>query len=128
MKGLVEVLARSLVDDPAPVEVHEQKTGGDAIYRLKVGRDDLGKVIGKKGRTAKAFRTLLSAAGAKQNLRVSLEIVEPEGSRRGPGDGIAPAGAATDEGPTAPPAAAEPSGDQPSNEDGSRDQSSDGDG
>ncbi|OGQ18187.1 MAG: hypothetical protein A2138_15185, partial [Deltaproteobacteria bacterium RBG_16_71_12] len=83
MKGLVEVLARSLVDNPAPVEVAEQRTEGDAVYRLKVGKDDLGKVIGKKGRTAKAFRTLLSAAGAKQNLRVSLEIVEPEGSRRG---------------------------------------------
>lgn len=85
MKGLVEVLARSLVDNPTPVEVSEQRTDGDAVYRLKVGRDDLGKVIGKKGRTAKAFRTLLSAAGAKQNLRVALEIVEPEGSRRGGG-------------------------------------------
>ncbi|MCC7112127.1 MAG: KH domain-containing protein [Deltaproteobacteria bacterium] len=85
MKGLVEVLARSLVDNPAPVEVAEQLSGDDAIFRLKVGKDDLGKVIGKKGRTAKAFRTLLSAAGAKQNLRVTLEIVEPEGSRRGGG-------------------------------------------
>lgn len=85
MKGLVEVLARSLVDNPTPVEVSEQRSDGDAVYRLKVGRDDLGKVIGKKGRTAKAFRTLLSAAGAKQNLRVALEIVEPEGSRRGGG-------------------------------------------
>jgi predicted RNA-binding protein YlqC (UPF0109 family) len=46
VKGLVEVLARSLVDNPAPVEVSEQRTDGDAVYRLKVGRDDLGKVIG----------------------------------------------------------------------------------
>jgi len=83
VKGLVEVLARSLVDNPAPVEVTEQLNGGEATYRLKVGRDDLGKVIGKKGRTAKAFRSLLSAAAAKQNLRVTLEIVEPEGPRRG---------------------------------------------
>jgi predicted RNA-binding protein YlqC (UPF0109 family) len=78
MKGLVEYLAKALVDNPAPVEVFEAGTAGDAVFRLKVARDDLGKVIGKKGRTAKAFRTLLSAAGAKQNLRVTLEILEPE--------------------------------------------------
>jgi len=81
MKGLVEYLAKALVDNPAPVEVFEAGANpGDAVYRLKVARDDLGKVIGKKGRTAKAFRTLLSAAGAKQNLRVTLEILEPEGA------------------------------------------------
>jgi predicted RNA-binding protein YlqC (UPF0109 family) len=80
MKGLVEYLAKALVDNPAPVEVFEAGTPEDAIYRLKVGRDDLGKVIGKKGRTAKAFRTLLAAAGAKQNTRVTLEILEPEGA------------------------------------------------
>ena len=82
MKPLVDYLARALVDDPAPVEVEEVLEGEDAIYKLKVGQDDLGKVIGKKGRTAKALRTLLAAAGAKQNLRVSLEIVEPEDGRR----------------------------------------------
>jgi predicted RNA-binding protein YlqC (UPF0109 family) len=81
LKGLVEYLAKALVDNPAPVEVFEAQGGGplDAIFRLKVARDDLGKVIGKKGRTAKAFRTLLAAAGAKQNARVTLEILEPEG-------------------------------------------------
>jgi predicted RNA-binding protein YlqC (UPF0109 family) len=78
VKGLVEYLARALVDNPEPVEVFEVGTPEDQIYRLKVGRDDLGKVIGKKGRTAKALRTLLAAAGAKQNSRVTLEIVEPE--------------------------------------------------
>ncbi len=81
MKGLVEVLAKALVDNPAPVEVFEAGTPEDAVYRLKVARDDLGKVIGKKGRTAKAFRTLLAAAGAKQNVRVTLEILEPEGAQ-----------------------------------------------
>lgn len=81
MKGLVEYLARALVDNPAPVEVFDATTNpDDAIFRLKVAREDLGKVIGKKGRTAKAFRTLLAAAGAKQNSRVTLEILEPEGS------------------------------------------------
>ncbi len=79
MRGLVEVVAKALVDNPAPVDVVQSGTETEQIYRLKVARDDLGKVIGKKGRTAKAFRTLLSAAGAKQNARVSLEILEPEG-------------------------------------------------
>jgi hypothetical protein len=51
------------------------------VFRLRVAREDLGKVIGKKGRTAKAFRTLLAAAGAKQQVRVSLEILEPEGQK-----------------------------------------------
>lgn len=77
MKELVEYLARALVDDPAPVEVYESGTPDDMLFRLKVGRDDLGKVIGKKGRTAKALRTLLAAAAAKQNARVTLEIIEP---------------------------------------------------
>ena len=85
MKGLVEYLAKALVDNPAPVEVFQVREvrdagGSDAIFRLKVAREDLGKVIGKKGRTAKAFRTLLAAAGAKQNTRVTLEILEPEGA------------------------------------------------
>jgi predicted RNA-binding protein YlqC (UPF0109 family) len=78
MKGLVETLAKALVDNPAPVEVFEAGSASDAIFRLKVEREDLGKVIGKKGRTAKAFRTLLAAAGAKQNMRVTLEILEPD--------------------------------------------------
>ena len=79
MKGLVEVVAKALVDNPAPVEVTVGGTAEDPIYRLKVAREDLGKVIGKKGRTAKAFRTLLAAAGAKQNVRTTLEILEPDG-------------------------------------------------
>lgn len=88
MKGLVEYLAKALVDNPTPVEVFEAQpapssadasAAREAIFRLKVAREDLGKVIGKKGRTAKAFRTLLAAAGAKQSTRVTLEILEPLG-------------------------------------------------
>lgn len=96
MKELVEYLARALVDDPAPVEVYESGSADDMIFRLKVGRDDLGKVIGKKGRTAKALRTLLAAAAAKQNARVTLEIIEPGREDAGDPDG-APS---TDGGPT----------------------------
>ena len=78
MKELVEYLATALVDDPTPVVVDESGSPEDRVFRLTDGRDDLGKVIGKKGRTAKALRTLLAAAGAKQNTRITLEIVEPE--------------------------------------------------
>lgn len=77
MKELVEYLAKALVDDPAPVEVMQGGTPDDVVFRVKVGRDDLGKVIGKKGRTAKALRTLLAAVAARQNAAVTLEIIEP---------------------------------------------------
>jgi predicted RNA-binding protein YlqC (UPF0109 family) len=77
MQELVHFLARSLVDDPDPVSVESEGTPDDMVYKLTVSRGDLGKVIGKKGRTAKAMRTLLAAVGAKQKMRVTLEIVEP---------------------------------------------------
>ena len=97
MKGLVDVIAKALVDDPAPVEVHEVgDNAAEPVYRLKVGKDDLGKVIGKKGRTAKAFRTLIAAAAAKQNRKVTLEILEPDRPRRGPPRTDAPAAADAD--------------------------------
>jgi predicted RNA-binding protein YlqC (UPF0109 family) len=82
MKGLVEVIARALVDDPTPVEVIAAGSESEPVYRLRVGSNDLGKVIGKKGRTAKAFRTLLAVAGAKQHMKPTLEILEPERPRR----------------------------------------------
>ncbi len=78
MHGLVAVIAKALVDDPAPVEVTVAGADPEPTYRLKVGPNDLGKVIGKKGRTAKAFRTLLAAAAAKKGLRPVLEVLEPE--------------------------------------------------
>lgn len=95
MKPLVDYLARSLVDDPDPVEVEETLEGDEATYLLKVGKDDLGKVIGKKGRTAKALRTLIAAAGSKQSLKITVDIAEPDrpdrnGSDRGGGKGDKP--------------------------------------
>lgn len=89
MHELVDYLARALVDDPEPVVVTEEKKGDDVLYLVKVGRKDLGKVIGKKGRTAKALRTLLSAAGSLQNVRVGLEIVEPDADGDAPVEGKA---------------------------------------
>ena len=106
MKGLVEVIAKALVDDPAPVEVFAAGSVDEPVYRLKVGKDDLGKVIGKKGRTAKAFRTLIAAAAAKQDLRPTVEILEPERPRRAAE--AAPASDAVAE-PTSVPAVESPS-------------------
>ena len=76
MKELIEYIARSLVDNPDSVSVADIQGEKTAIYELRVHADDLGKVIGKQGRTARAIRTLVSAAATKQNLRAMVEIME----------------------------------------------------
>ena len=76
MKILVEDIARSLVDHPDEVQVSEVEGEQTTVLELRVDPADLGKVIGKQGRTARAMRTLLGAAGTKQNKRVLLEILE----------------------------------------------------
>ncbi len=76
MKELVEFVARGLVDDPEAVHVEEREQRGELVLALEVGEGDIGKVIGKKGRTAKAIRVLLAAAAARSDRRTSLEIVE----------------------------------------------------
>ena len=77
MKNLVDFLAKSLVDYPDKVVVKEiAKDNNTMVYELRVAQTDIGKVIGKKGRTAQALRTLLAAAGNKQNKRTELEIIE----------------------------------------------------
>jgi predicted RNA-binding protein YlqC (UPF0109 family) len=76
MRSLVEFLARSLVDDPKSVAVSERDAEATTVYELKVGSDDIGKVIGKHGRTAHAMRLLLSAAAQRHGRRVALEIKE----------------------------------------------------
>jgi hypothetical protein len=73
---LVEYLARGLVDSPEAVVVEEVDEPDALVYELKVAETDLGKVIGKQGRTAKALRTVLSAASSKMRRRVILEILE----------------------------------------------------
>jgi len=75
MKELVNVIARALVDRPDEVRVD---THGSpvTVIELRVNPDDLGKIIGRQGRTAKSIRTLLTAAGSKQHKRFTLEIVE----------------------------------------------------
>ena len=76
LRALVEYLARGLVDSPQEVVVEEIDEPDALVYELKVAEPDLGKVIGKQGRTAKAMRTVLSAASSKSRRRVVLEILE----------------------------------------------------
>lgn len=76
LKELVTLLAKSLVDSPEQVEVREVAGEQTAVLELKVAQEDLGKIIGKQGRTAKAIRTILSAAAAKLRKRAVLEILE----------------------------------------------------
>ncbi|MAF91540.1 MAG: KH domain-containing protein [Bdellovibrionota bacterium] len=76
LKDLVEFMAKSLVDNPDDVEVSEIAGEQTTVVELKVSKDDLGKVIGKQGRTARSMRTILNAASTKLNKRSVLEIVE----------------------------------------------------
>lgn len=76
MKELIEVISKSLVDKPEEVEVTEIEGEQTTVIELKVAKEDLGKVIGKQGRTAQAMRTLLGAASMKIRKRSVLEIVE----------------------------------------------------
>ena len=76
LKVLIEYIVKALVDNPEKVEVKEIAGEKSIIYELKVGEGDLGKVIGKEGRTAKAIRTIITAAAMKQGKRTVLEIIE----------------------------------------------------
>ena len=76
MKDLISYIARALVDEPEQVEVSEVAGDQTSVLELKVAKEDLGKVIGKQGRTARAMRTILSAASAKIKKRTVLEIIE----------------------------------------------------
>jgi predicted RNA-binding protein YlqC (UPF0109 family) len=73
---LVEYLARRLVDDPDAVRVEEVERDGDTVIQLHVAEDDVGKVIGRQGRIARALRTVVRASAARRHGRVLLEIVE----------------------------------------------------
>lgn len=76
LKQLIEDVAKALVDKPEDVEVIEVEGEQTTVIELKVAKEDLGKVIGKQGRTARAMRTILSAAGAKIRKHCVLEIIE----------------------------------------------------
>ena len=76
MKDLVLFLAKQLVNHPDQVEVKETQGDTASVLELKVAREDIGRVIGKQGRTARSIRTILAAAGMKLRKRVVLEILE----------------------------------------------------
>jgi predicted RNA-binding protein YlqC (UPF0109 family) len=76
MKDLINSIARALVDRPEEVSVKVVEGNQTSVLELKVAKEDLGKVIGKQGRTARAMRTILSAASAKIKKRTVLEIIE----------------------------------------------------
>ncbi|EOS31827.1 MAG: KH domain-containing protein [Kineothrix sp.] len=75
MKELVEVIAKALVDNPDEVVVSEKEEGRNVIIELHVAQSDMGKVIGKQGRIAKAIRSVVKAASSKDNKKVDVEIV-----------------------------------------------------
>lgn len=76
MKELIDYIVKALVDNPEDVRISEIEGDQTSVLELKVAKDDLGKVIGKQGRTARAMRTILSAASAKAQKRTVLEILE----------------------------------------------------
>jgi hypothetical protein len=78
VKELVEYIAHSLVDDPHQVEISQGRRGSEVFVKLKVAKEDMGRVIGKQGRIANAIRALLTVAAARQGKQAVLDIEEPE--------------------------------------------------
>lgn len=76
MKGLVEVIAKALVDNPDEVIIEEIQRDDSTVIVIKVAESDIGKVIGKQGRIAKALRTVVRAAAVKENKRVIVDILQ----------------------------------------------------
>jgi uncharacterized protein len=83
MKTFVEYVVKALVDHPDEVDVREVDGDRVVVFELRLNQTDIGKVIGKSGRTITAIRTLLTSAAAKMGKRAMLEIVEPGGRRGG---------------------------------------------
>jgi predicted RNA-binding protein YlqC (UPF0109 family) len=75
MKEIVEIIARALVDHPEAVVVEEKDEDRMTVFELHVAQEDMGKVIGKQGRIAKAMRTVVKAAATRENQRVTVEII-----------------------------------------------------
>ncbi|HEX7056873.1 MAG TPA: KH domain-containing protein [Bacilli bacterium] len=75
MKQLIVIIAKALVDHPEDVQVHEKVDEDNIVYELSVNPADIGKVIGRQGRIAKAIRTVVTSAAVKENKRITVEIV-----------------------------------------------------
>ncbi len=80
-KAFLEYIVKSLVDNPADVKIDRVVDEMGVLITMSVNKDDMGKIIGRQGNTAKAIRTLLRVIGMKNNARVNLKINEPEGSK-----------------------------------------------
>ena len=78
MQDLIEYIALSLVDDPLQVRVSQYRHGSNVEIRLQVAKEDMGRVIGKRGRVANSMRNLLRVAAAREGQRASLDIMEPK--------------------------------------------------
>ena len=78
MKELVQYLAQSIVNQPDAVEVTETQDDNASVMELKVAKDDLGRIIGKQGRTANSLRTILNAAAARADRKIVLEIIDEQ--------------------------------------------------
>jgi predicted RNA-binding protein YlqC (UPF0109 family) len=76
IKNLIETMVRSIVDSPSEVFIQEEDTGRGLFYEISVAKDDVGKLIGKKGRIAMAIRTVAKASGAKNGVRVSVNVMK----------------------------------------------------
>ena len=76
MKELVEIIAKALVEKPEEVSVNELIDGDAVILELKVAQEDMGKVIGKQGRIAKAIRTIMKSLAAKEEKRITIEFID----------------------------------------------------
>ena len=76
MKDLLEYLVKSLVENPAEVKVTEEEKGDNVEFKISVGKDDMGRIIGKQGKIARAIRVVMRSAATKQGKKVNVEIVE----------------------------------------------------
>ena len=76
MKEIVEVIAKAIVNHPSEVQVEEERRGSTVVLKLHVAPDDMGKVIGKQGRIAKAIRTVVKAAAIHEDKKIIVEIVQ----------------------------------------------------
>jgi uncharacterized protein len=76
MRDTVELIVKALVDDQSAVDVREIDRGGLTLIEVRVSPDDMGKIIGKQGRTVRALRSLVAAVGMKRKRRLALEVVE----------------------------------------------------
>ena len=76
MKELIEFIAKKLVEKPDEVDVQVVENDDEQVYELRVNQSDMGRIIGRSGRTAKAIRTIVNSAAIKKNVRANLEIVE----------------------------------------------------